>query len=408
MSRKYLDRIFASNIIGSAFIQSLQKMPEIFDFDQIVDRRNTDASKWEKYKGTDILPLWVADSDFAVAPAIQQALNQRVAHDVYGYTETPERLIELIVDRMKQRYDWEIDPSWLIFLPGVVNGMNCACRSIGEPGDSVYTPSVVYPPITEAPANSDRITRPIPMAWTDGRMVMDFEWLKHNPDARGKLLLLCNPHNPGGAMYREAELAQLTEVAIAQDLVICSDEIHCELILDTEKPHIPIGSIEALADRSMTLMAPSKTFNLAGLSFAFAIVPNRKLRMGLLKAKKGIVPYNGLFGYIAAQAAYESGDEWNRQQCTYLAKNRDYLLQHINQIRGLSLGPVEATYLAWIDVSRLKLEDAPTFFENAGVGMSAGIEFGDNDRMRFNFACPYATVVEAVARIRRAVSQLNG
>ena len=383
-------------------------MTETFDFDQIIDRRNTHASKWEKYRGTDILPLWVADSDFAVAPAIQQAMAERVTHAVYGYTETPERLVELIVGRMKRLYDWEIQPSWLIFLPGVVNGMNCACRSIGESGDLVYTPSVVYPPITEAPANSDRVNQPLPMTWNGDRMVMDFDWLRQNPDPRGKLMLLCNPHNPGGAMYNESEMAQLAEIAIEQDLVLCSDEIHCELILDVGKKHIPVGSISPeIADRSITLMAPSKTFNLAGLSFSFAIVPNPKLRSGLLKAKKGIVPYNGLMGYIAAEAAYESGDEWNRQQCSYLAKNRDYLLQQINQIPGLRMGPVEATYLAWINVSGLNLENAPRFFESAGVGMSAGSEFGDSDWMRFNFACPHATVVEAVSRIRQAIGRKN-
>jgi cystathionine beta-lyase len=379
-------------------------MTEIHDFDREIDRRNTSSSKWEKYRDRDILPMWVADSDFAVAPAIQQALIERAQHPVFGYTDPPEKLIGIIVDRMKRLYDWEIEPSWLIFLPGVVGAMHCACRGIGEPGDDVFTPAVVYPNINQVPELSSRQNRQIPMTTVDGRMIIDLEWLQDNPAEKGRVLVLCNPQNPGGAIYRESELLQLAEIADQQGLVICSDEIHCELILDPGKRHIPIGSINAdVARRSITLMAPSKTFNLAGLGFSFAIVPDRKLRLGMLHARKGIVPYNGMMGYAAAEAAYEFGDEWNRQQCAYLATNRDFLLQQLNSIEGVYAGPVEATYLAWIDVSQLGLADPPGFFEAAGVGMSAGHEFGDTGWMRFNFACPYARVVKAVERIQEAV-----
>ena len=383
-------------------------MTQIFDFDAIVDRGGTSSTKWEKYRDRDILPMWVADTDFAIAPAIQQAVIERAGHPVYGYTDPPAELIEIIVERMQTLYGWGIDPRWLLFLPGVVGALNCACRSIGERGNSIYTPSVVYPNISQAPALGDRVNRPVPMTWVDGRQLMDLDWLEQNATVAGELLLLCNPQNPGGAVYRRDELERLAELVVERDLWVCSDEIHCELMLDADCPHIPLASLgPEIAQRTITLMAPSKTFNLAGMGFSFAIVPDVKRRQGMLQARKGIMPYIGPFGFAAAIAAYRDGDEWRQQMCDYLAGNRDFLIEAINAIDGLKLGPVEATYLAWIDVAELGLEDPAAFFEAAGVGMSPGSEFGDTDFMRFNFGCPRSRVVEAVERMRQAVETHN-
>lgn len=382
-------------------------MTDIFDFDQIIDRSNTSSSKWERYRGRDILPMWVAESDFAIAPAIQQAMFERVKHPVFGYTDPPGHLIELIVARMKDLYGWDIDPAWLLFLPGVVGAMNCACRSNGEVGDSVYTPGVIYFNISKAPELSSRVNQSVPMRMQDERMIIDLDWLEQQPPRPGQLMLFCNPQNPGGAIYRESELRRLAEIAEQQELIICSDEIHCDLILDPGKRHIPIASLNPqIARRSITLMAPSKAFSLAGLGFSFAIIPNRELYAGMLRARTGIIPHVGLMGYAAAEAAYEFGDEWNRQQCEYLAANRDYLIAEINAIAGMSLGPIEATYLAWIDASALQLVNPRKFFEDAGVGMSPGHAFGSPGWMRFNFACPRSRVVQAVERIRKAVEGL--
>jgi len=379
-------------------------MAQQFDFDQIIDRSGTSSSKWEKYRDRDILPMWVADADFAVAPAIQQAVIERARHPVYGYTDPPARLIEVIVERMRRLYGWEIEPSWLLFLPGVVGALNCACRSIGELGDPVYAPAIVYPNIGQAPGLSGRVNQPVPMAWRQGRMVIDLDWLERQNPQPGQLLLLCNPQNPGGALYSRDELQRLADFALHHELLICSDEIHCELLLDEDARHIPIASLNPQVEqRCITLMAPSKTFNLAGMGFSFAIVAERRLRQGILQARKGIVPYVGPLGYAAAQAAYESGDEWRRQLCAYLRGNRDYLLDAVNAIDGLQAGPVEATYLAWIDVSGLGLDNPPAFFEAAGVGMSPGHDFGDSGYMRFNFGCPRSRVVEAVERMRHAI-----
>jgi len=382
-------------------------MTEVFDFDREIDRSNSNSAKWEKYRDRDILPMWVADTDFAAAPEIQQALHRRADHPVFGYTETPAQLVELLVARMQRLYNWKIDPEWLVPLPGIVGALYLACRANGKPGDSVYLPSVIYSPFSRAPGFNSMINQPIPMCMREERMIIDMDWLERQPNRPGQLLLFCNPQNPGGTVYRKDELQRLADIVEQQDLILVSDEIHCDLILDPENSHIPIASLNPqIEQRSITLMAPSKTFNLAGLGCAFTIIPNRKLRRGM-KVNPYIVPHVNLMGLAAAEAAYEFGDEWNRQQCEYLAANRDYLIDAINRIPRLRLRPIEATYLAWIDVSALALEDPMEFFENAGVGMSPGRDFGDPTHMRLNFGCPRQRVEQAVERIRKAVEALD-
>jgi cystathionine beta-lyase len=382
-------------------------MSKVFDFDQVIERSNSGSAKWEKYRDRDILPMWVADTDFAVAPEIQQALHKRAEHPVFGYTQTPEHLVELIVARMQRLYHWSIDADWFVPLPGIIGALYLACRANGKPGDAVYLPEIIYPPFAKAAGFNGMVNQPIPMCVRDGHMIIDMDWLEQQPARPGQLLLFCNPQNPGGAVYREHELQRLASIVEQQELVLVTDEIHCDLILDKDKQHIPIASLNPqIEQRSITLMAPSKTFNLAGLGCAFAIVPNAGLRRGM-KTNPYIVPHVNLMGLAAAEAAYEFGDEWNRQQCAYLAVNRDYLINEIRRIPGLELGPIEATYLAWIDVSALGLENPPQFFEKAGLGMSPGREFGDPDFMRLNFGCPRSRVEQAVERIRKAVESLG-
>jgi len=381
-------------------------MAPIFDFDQEIDRGDSDSVKWAKYRGRDILPMWVADTDFAVAPQIQHALQQRAAHPVYGYTLVRKQLLALLVARMQRLYQWEIDPSWIVMLPNVITSFYLACRARGKAGDAVYQPQVIYPPFAKSPEFYDMTTQPVPMRDSERRMTIDLDWLEQNPARPGQLMFFCNPQNPGGAVYRRHELLRLADLVERQDLILVSDEVHCDLILDADKSHLPIASLNPqIEQRCITLMAPSKTFNLAGLGCAFAIIANASLRRQM-KVDPFIVPHVNLMGLAAAEAAYEYGDEWNRQQCAYLAANRDYLVTEINSIPGLRLDPIEATYLAWIDVSALGLEDPPGFFEAAGVGMSPGRDFGDPGYMRFNFGCPRSRVVEAVDRIRAAVESI--
>ena len=344
--------------------------------------------------------MWVADTDFAVAPQIQQALRNRVEHPVYGYTQVPARLPELIAERMRRLYQWEIDPRWVVMLPGVIGAFYLACRATSEPGD-------VYPPFKNGPGHYSMENQKMPMSIRDQRMIIDMDWLEQQPPRPDRLLMFCNPQNPGGAMYREDELNRLARIVEQQQLILVSDEIHCDLILDRDRRHIPIASLNAqIEQRSITLMAPSKTFNLAGLGCAFAIVANDRLRRSM-SVNPYIVPHVNILGLAAAGAAYEFCDDWNRQQCEYLAANRDYLIDTINRIPGLRLAPIESTYLAWIDVSALGLDNPPKFFEDAGVGMSPGREFGDSNFMRLNFGCPRSRVELAVERIRKAVETIR-
>jgi cystathionine beta-lyase len=373
-------------------------------FDQPVDRLSTSSQKWEKYRDTDILPMWVADTDFMAPTEVIEALQARISHGIFGYTNTPAELNQQVIERMQQLYNWQVEADWIVWLPGLVCGLHLACRSTGASETSVATAKPVYPPFMSAPRLSDRSLITIPMQQQDNRWLIDFAALENSIEDDTKLLLFCNPHNPGGTVYRREELEKLAEICVRHELTVCSDEIHCDLILEPGLKHIPLASLnETIGQRTITLMAPSKTFNIAGLGCSFAIIPDATLRKQFTQVKKGIVPDVNLLGYTAALAAYTDGDRWLEEQLDYLRGNRDYLVEQINQIPGLKLNPVEATYLAWIDVSAAKLENPAHFFEQAGVGMSPGRDFGDDRFMRLNFGCPRDTLEEAVSRIRRAM-----
>lgn len=381
-------------------------MMDQFNFDSCPDRAHTDSVKYDRYADSGILPMWVADMDFAVAAEITDAISARLQHPIYGYSHVPERLNALVVERMQRLYQWPVKAEWLVWVPGVVASVNIACRSIQHTAAGVLCPSVVYPYIPEAPVLSGHHLVEVPMVQKNQRWLMDLDWIHTLPAGNQKMLILCNPHNPGGSVYSRDELAELAESVLQKDMIIVSDEVHCELLLEQSVRHIPIASLDNnIEQRSITLMAASKTFNLAGLGCSFAIIPNRQLRDNFRQASKGIISHVNLFGYIATQAAYERCENWHRQLIDYLRANRDYLVEQINNIPGLLLGPVEATYLAWIDVSELGLDDPHRFFEQAGVGMSPGRDFGDNGFMRLNFGCSRATLHEAVSRIRTAVNQ---
>jgi cystathionine beta-lyase len=374
------------------------------NFDRIIDRRDTASEKWEKYRDTEILPMWVADTDFMSPPAVIEALQQRISHGVFGYTQTPAELNRLVIERMHRLYGWDIAEDWLVWLPGLVCGLNLSCRSLGAEGDSVLAPKPVYPPFMTAPRLSSRQLITVPMQQQGARWILDLDALQAAITADSRLLLFCNPHNPGGTCYRRDELERLAAIAQQHDLAVCSDEIHCDLILQPGVQHLPLASLNSTIEaRTITLMAPSKTYNIAGLGCSFAIIPDPELRKTFRRVRRGIVPDVNLLGYTAALAAYRDGDAWNRRQLDYLRDNRDYLVREINRIPGLHMEPVEATYLAWIDVSAAKLDNPAHFFEQAGVGMSPGRDFGDDRFMRLNFGCPRGLLEEAVRRIRSAM-----
>ncbi len=375
-----------------------------FDLDALIDRKDTYSLKWDKYKEKDIIPLWVADMDFPSPPAVIESLHNRIDHRVFGYTLAPEALTQTIMADLELNYGWKIQDEWLIYLPGLVTGINVACRAVGNDGDAVVTNVPIYPPFLSAPKLSQRQLITFPLKKIKGRWSFDFDRLEKSITSETKLFLLCNPHNPAGRCFTREELEALITICERHDIILCSDEIHCDLILDKDKKHIPTATLnERAADRTITLMAPSKTYNIPGLGCSFAIIPNDHLRRRFFKATAGIVPHVNILGYTAALAAYRDGHDWLIALLNYLRKNRDFLTQAITDLPGLNMTHVEATYLAWIDTREANLEDPYQFFENAGVGMSNGKDFGGEGFLRLNFGCARPLLEEALSRIKRAI-----
>ncbi len=378
-----------------------------FDFDKVVDRRDTDSLKWGRYRGTDVIPMWVADMDFRSPEPIREALRRRVEHGVFGYARPPEELVQVVVDRMAQKYQWQIEPSWIVWLPGLVPALHVACRAFAEDGDEAVTFTPIYPPFLSAPPLSRKQLRAIPLRREQNLYTFDAERLETEVSSRSRVLLLCNPHNPVGRRYDREELQRVAEICVAHNMVLCSDEIHCDLILDGG-PHVPTATLgEEIAARTITLMAPSKTFNIPGLNCAFAIIQNERLRRRFKRAREGIVPGVNALGFAACLAAYRDGEPWRSALIEYLRGNKDIVYRFINeQVPRLSMDDVQATYLAWIDATGLGLSKPRRFFETAGVSLYDGAHFGAEGYLRLNFACPRTVLIEALDRVKRAVMTL--
>lgn len=378
-----------------------------FNFDQWVDRSHSDSVKWDKYRDRDIIPLWVADTDFPSPPAIIAALQQRIAHAVFGYSHPSPELIEVFTRRMLERYGWRINPEWLIFLPGMVCGLNLCVRAFTAEGEGTLAPSPIYPPFRKAAKFAGRSQLSVPLRLQDRRWLLDFSAIAGQLNGKEKLLLLCNPQNPGGTVYRRQELLQQHAFAQAHELIVCSDEIHCDLLLEPGGQHIPFATLnDDAAQRSITLMSPSKTFNIAGLGASMAIIPNPELRQKLVRARSGIVPEVDVLALVAAQAAYQHGQYWLDALLIYLRANRDLVTERINAMPGLLLQPIEATYLAWIDCSQLTVDNPHAFFEQAGVGLSPGLDFGNRHFVRLNFGCRRELLIQALDRMMLATQAL--
>jgi cystathionine beta-lyase len=377
-----------------------------FDFDTPVDRRHTASMKWDKYRGKDILPLWVADMDFHSPPAVIEAVKARAEHGVYGYTLPPSELTLAVQTMLENKFGWLVEENWLVWLPGLVTGLNVACRAVGEIGDRIVTAVPVYPPFLTAPEFSQRERVTVSLVENDGRWQYDFDRFEQAMTPKTKLFMLCHPHNPVGRVFDRKELSTLAEICERHDLVICSDEIHCDLILDENLRHHPTAALSPeVADRTITLMAPSKTYNLPGLGCAFAIISNSRLRARFKKAMAGIVPYVNALGFSAALAAYRHGEAWLAAMRSYLRQNRDRVAHAIDAMPGISTTHVEGTYLTWIDCRDIGVEDPVRFFEAAGVGLSDGRDFGGPGYVRLNFGCPRTTLDEALRRMQVALDK---
>lgn len=379
-------------------------MTKQYDFDEVIDRRGTASEKWDKYKDRDIIPLWVADMDFRSPPAVIEALHERVSHGVFGYTRPPEGLAEAVMESLKREFDWPVKKEWITWLPGLVTGLNVTCRAVGGEGDDIITFTPVYPPFMSAPPLSGRNVIKVPLTCSGTRWGFDLDLLERSVTPRTRQLLLCSPHNPVGRVWTREELASLAQFAERRDLVVCSDEIHAGLVLEEGVRHVPLATLSPeVSRRTITLLAPSKTFNVPGLGCSFAVILDDTLRRAFRKAMGRIVPHVNLLGYTATEAAYRHGEEWRQELIRYLRGNRDLVAREVARMPGLTVFPVEATYLAWIDVRSTCIEDPVRFFEEAGVGLSGGADFGLSGYVRLNFGCRRELLAEALRRMRVAL-----
>lgn len=394
-------------------------------FDRICNRRNTDCAKWDFVQAIfgrdDVIPMWVADMDFPVAPPIVEALKRRVKHPFYGYTSPGPGVIEAVVDRMERKFNWTIKPEWVVFTPGVVPALHIAIRMLTHPGDEVILQEPVYYPFFPAVTASGCRIVSNELRLVNGRYEMDYadmERLFHDRagmvpvPGRVKAVLLCNPHNPVGRLWNREELIRCGEIALRHGAVVISDEIHCELLFRGYS-HTPFASISAdFEQNSIVCMAPSKTFNLAGLEASSLIIPNKQLRGEFAKTRHGILPAPNLFGYTALEAAYRYGDEWLEQLLAYLQGNLDFVLRYfVENIPRITVIEPQGTYLVWLDCRNLGMDDMAlrTFMrERARVGFDDGFLFGAGGSgfQRMNIACPRAILAEALQRIEAAVSNL--
>ena len=380
----------------------------IYDFDTPIDRKNTASLKWDIYKGRDVLAMWVADMDFASPPEVIAALHGRVDHAVFGYTLTPGDLKETIIERLRIRHNWEVQPEWIVWLPGLVTGLNVACRAVASPGDAILTTTPAYPPFLSAPglAGCELITVDHPIR--NHAYTIDFEGLESAITPRTKLFILCNPHNPTGRVFTRTELNHLAEICLSRDIIICADEIHCDLILDIGCRHLSIASLDrTIEQRTITLLSPSKTFNLPGLGCSLAVIPDKDLRKRFTAVMQGIVPHVNTLGLTAALAAYRDCEAWRLALIDYLRVNRNLVENFVEDTPVLSMSHVEATYLAWIDAHGLGVDDPNAFFDRAGVGLSDGKDFGAPGFVRLNFGCPRATLQQALDRMAEAVAGIK-
>lgn len=376
-----------------------------YDFASLRSRHGTDSQKWQKYRGRDILPMWVADMDFHTAPEIVAALRARAEEGVFGYSRPVDSTTEAVIDYLLRTFRWQVDPEWLVWLPGLVPGIAMACRAVGQRGDAVMLNTPVYPPFFSCPKLAERVSVMSKLVWTGSRWEMDWEAMERAVTPQTRLFLLCSPHNPVGRVWSRAELAQLADFCARHDLIVCADEVHCDIAFDGIGFTAFATLAPEVAARTITLQSPSKTYNIAGLACAYAVIPDARLRLAFRQAGATMLGEVNNFGYVACEAAYRLGEPWRRALVQRLQANRDILAAALRdgELPGLVGTPIEATYLAWLDAGALGLADPSAFFEQAGVGLSAGGPFGDTRYVRLNFGCPEATLREAIVRMSRAL-----
>ena len=370
-----------------------------FDFDSPVERAGTWSVRWDRY-GPDVVPLWVADTDFRAAPAVLQALQERIQHGVFGYTSAPEALREAIVARCAQRYGWRVEPSWIVFLPGVVPGLHLAARRVVPESGHALIPVPVYHHFKRAVELASRPYSELALILDRGRWVFDLDEIPRHSTA--STFFLCNPQNPGGTVFRRQELERIA--ARTGAMTIISDDIHCDLVLDDGLKHVPIASLAPeVSRRTVTLMSANKAFNFPAAGCAWAIAEDARLREAFAAEMRAhVLPSPSVFGYAATLAAYRHGDEWLAAQIAYLRENRDLVLASLD----LPIARPEATYLAWIDGLGLKIDNIHELFLRRGVALSPGEQFGRAGFVRLNFGTQRSRLRLALERMRSALAAL--
>lgn len=386
----------------------------MFDFATPIDRRHPvdgwRSQKWHRY-GDDVLPLWVADMDFKAPPVVMEALKRRLDHGVYGYGQVPDSLKETLCEWSAIHYDWPIQPEWQQWLPGVVPALHLASLALTEPGDGVLTITPIYPPFLAVAERTGRVTQQAAMAPPSeegGAWQLDLDALKAAITPNTRLLLWCQPHNPTGRIWRHEELAGLAALVEQHNLYVVSDELHCDLLLDEGARHQPLAAaFPALADRIITLWAPSKTFNLAGLTAACAVIPDSALRARFANAIKGLLPDGNVMGLTAAEAAYRDAEPWRQALLGVLRGHRQMISDYVDNWSGVYLSPPQSTYLAWLDMRDAGLGGDPqqALLAQAKVALSNGTDFGQPGFVRLNFGTTATQLEEALKRMDQV---LNG
>ncbi len=386
------------------------------DFDNYTERKGTNCLKWDccaqRFGREDILPMWVADMDFPSPPPVVKAVTERAAHGIYGYTVPSDKLPGLIRDWMKKRHAWEIDPRSIVHSPGVVTSVNTAVLAFTEPGDKVLMQTPIYYPFYSSIADNGRELVRNPLSRSGDRYDIDFEDLERKLASGVRLMIFCSPHNPIGRVWSRGDIEKVTGLCRKYGVILVSDEIHSDLIFKGYK-HVPASSVKgAESGRIITLMAPSKTFNVAGLAESFALISDPDLRHSFTATmkKNGSEPLN-VFGLSAAEAAYEYGEEWLNDLLVYLEENLNFMENYFREkIPSIKMIRPEATYLAWLDCTSLNIKgNLKDFFSGtARVGLNDGETFGEEGRgfVRLNFACPRTTLEEGLSRIKKAVDSL--
>jgi putative C-S lyase len=376
---------------------------EELDFDAPVERSGTWSMRWDRYAGRDVIPLWVADSDFRAPRAVREALAACVEHGIFGYTVPPEELRAAIVARLADRYAWRVDPSWIVFLPGVVPALHLSARRLLAPDEHALVPTPIYHHFKRAVEFAPRPHSDVPLVLEAGRWVFDLDALRRARNAKTRVFYLCNPQNPGGTVFRRDELLRLAELVAG--CVIVSDEIHCDLVLEETARHVPIASLDReISRRTVTLMSANKAFNFPAAGCAWAVVEDPALREAMAAdARAHVLPSPSVFGYHATLAALREGGAWLAAQLDYLRGNGNLVERAIAAMAPLRMAQVQATYLAWIDCSGLPPGDPQERFLRDGVALSPGSQFGAPRFVRLNFGTQRARLRQALERMERAV-----